>query len=282
MPQARHFDGGLGGRLSTGSGGDVRPNQDRSRRHATDGDAQNPAHPRTLERFMNALMKGDRRASREVIRDALANGATASGVLEQLIWPSLSALDGWSRRDQISAVHEHCATILLRQIAQTLEDRLPTCFSRGRSMLVTSGQRPLEELAAQIFAGLAEAEGFDVTFLGGGVESDDAFAEIGRRIPDLVVSYAAAGTDAARLRRLLTALREQRPVPHLQVAVGGGVFTRAPGLADEFGIALQGDSPFDLLRALTDSGGAAGPNGNIGGALSARDLPGPMGSARAA
>jgi methanogenic corrinoid protein MtbC1 len=195
-------------------------------------------------------MAGDRSACRDQVRESLADGNDTIETLERLVWPACTIIDGWSRRDQIDAVHQHCATMLLLQIVQRLEPMLARRPSRCRLVMVSSGQKPLEELAAEVFAGLAEADGFDVLFLGGGVESDDLFAAIGRRTPDFVVSYAAAGQDAPRLRRLLNALKEQDPVPGLRIGVGGGVFTRAPGLAEELGVDFSADTPFDLLEAL--------------------------------
>lgn len=232
MPQAKDFDGG-----------DDRPFG--TQRSGIDSGPQ-----RELERFLSLLMQGDRIGCRDLVRERINDGSSALELIEQLLWPACSMLDGWARRDRIGAVHQHCATVLLSQLVQRLESALPRRASRCRQVIVASGQSALEELAAEIFAGLAEADGFDVVFLGGGVESDDLFAEIGQRCPGFVVSYAAAGPDAARLRRLLTALREQKPVPGLRVGAGGGVFSRAPGLAEELGVDFSGDTPFDLLEAL--------------------------------
>ena len=184
------------------------------------------------------------------MREQLNDGRSAVELLELLMWPACSIIDGWSRRDRIVAVHQASATVLLSQLVQRIEAGIPRKSARCRRVLVASGPKPLEQLAAEIFAGLAEADGFEVVFLGGGVESDDLFEEIGLRSPNFMVSYAASGSDAAALRRLLTALREQKPVPGLRVGAGGGVFSRAPGLAEELGVDFSGDSPFDLLEAL--------------------------------
>jgi hypothetical protein len=45
-------------------------------------------------------------------------------------------------------------------------------------------------------------------------------------------------------------VRRQDPVPGLRIGVGGGVFERVPGLADEIGAHFAADSPFDMLAAL--------------------------------
>lgn len=205
---------------------------------------------RQLERFLQRALEGDRTGCRDSIREFMDEGHDAADALHQLVWPACSMVDSLARRDQISAVQEHCATVLLTQLAQRVECGLTRHPSRCRTMIVTTGPRATEELAGEIFAGLAEADGFDVVFLGGGVESDDLYAEIGKRQPQFVLSFAAAGPDAARLRRLIAMVRTQNPVPGLRIGVGAGVFARAPGLADEIGADFDADSPFELLEAV--------------------------------
>ncbi|MEI7879195.1 MAG: hypothetical protein WCI96_14915, partial [Planctomycetota bacterium] len=46
------------------------------------------------------------------------------------------------------------------------------------------------------------------------------------------------------------AIRCQDPVPGLRIGVGGGVFGRVPGLADEIGAHFSADSPFEMLEEL--------------------------------
>lgn len=250
MPQANDFDGGLDHPMGSQPRSQNRlPCCDRNG-EPCDQCERRTKPQRDLERFVSLLMQGDRVACRDFVREQLTDGQTALDILEGLVWPACSIIDGWARHDRISAVHEQCATMLLAQLVQRLETGIPRKPARCRQVLVASGPKPLEVIAAEIFAGLAEADGFEVIFLGGGVESDDLFSEIGARSPNFMVSYAASGPDAARLRRLLNALREQRPVPGLRIGAGGGVFSRAPGLAEELGVDFTGDSPFDLLEAL--------------------------------
>lgn len=214
-----------------------------------DGDTRRMTS-RLFDRLLEQLVAGDRVACRDTVREALDRGAEATDVLRSLVWPACAMIDTLARRDQIGAVHEHCATVLLTQLAQRLECGLTKSPARGKTVIVTSGPRPTEELAAEIFAGLAEADGYEVLFLGGGVESDDLFAEVGRRRPAFTVSFAAGGPDAPRLRRFIDAVRSQNPVPGLLIGAGGGVFTRAPGLAEEIGADFSADTPFEMLQAL--------------------------------
>ncbi|MFM7052837.1 MAG: B12-binding domain-containing protein [Planctomycetota bacterium] len=217
-------------------------------RARTGGDAERTT--RALEMLLAKLIAGDRVGCRDTVREYMEAGHDATDALRRLVWPACAMIDTLARRDQIAAVAEHCSTVLLTQLAQRLECALTKHPTRRQTVLVTSGPKATEELAGEIFAGIAEAAGFDVVFLGGGVESDDMYAEIGARSPAFFVSFAASGPDAPRLRRLIDAVRLHQPVPGLRIGVGGGVFARAPGLAEEIGADFAADTPFEMLESL--------------------------------
>lgn len=212
-----------------------------------------------LERFARALIDGDRAECRGIVAREMASGCSPRDLLESLVWPACTLLDGLSRRDAIGSVAGHAATLLLAQMAERIGSRLerprrqavtPIADRDPHRIVVFSGPAPLEELAANIFVLLAESEGFVPHFLGGGVESDELFAEIGRQRPAAAVCYAVAAADGPRIRRLLRMLAEHDPVRGLRVGGGGGLFNRVPGLAEELGLHFGGESPFDLLEAL--------------------------------
>ncbi len=230
MPQATELDDGFDGNFG----------EDRMSRRTG----------RRLEAFLGQLMAGDRAGCRDTLRDFMDDGHDAADAMRSLVWPACGLIDALSRRDRIEAVAEHAAIVLLSQLVQRLECGLERQPARGRTVVVASGRAPVEELAGEIFSGLAEAGGFETVFLGGGVESDDLYAEVGRRGPDFVVHFAASGPDAPRLRRFIDAVRTNDPVPGMRIGVGGGVFTRAPGLAEEIGADFSGDSPFELVEAI--------------------------------
>ncbi len=209
---------------------------------------------RELERFVRLLIQGDRVGCRDLIREYLDSlspgGGDAAGALRDLAWPACATLDALARRDQIGSAEEHSATVLLAQLVQRIECGLAKRPARCKLLVVSTGPRSTEELSGEIFSGLAEADGFDVLYLGGGVESDDLFSQIAARRPSYFVSFAASGPDAPRLRRLITAVRTQDPVPGIRLGVGAGVFERAPGLGEEIGADFEANTPFEMLAEL--------------------------------
>ena len=110
----------------------------------------------------------------------------------------------------------------------------------------------IEELQAEIFTAVLEHDGHVVRFLGGGVPVDEILEEIGSNRPDVLLLFASSASDAPGIREIIDTIRTIDSRPDLQVVVGGGVFRRAPGLAEEIGADLWADDPVDLRIALVE------------------------------
>src|SRR5204862_7037140 len=97
----------------------------------------------------------------------------------------------------------------------------------------------------------AEADGCDMFFGGGGVANDEILAEVGERRPGILLMFASGAPDAPNIRQLIDTIREVGACPNMQIAVGGGVFNRALGLAEEIGVDLWARTPQELLQTLS-------------------------------
>ena len=127
---------------------------------------------------------------------------------------------------------------------------------RRQRISMFCGPSETEELAGQLVADLLEADGYEVTFAGGGVANDEIREELTQREPDILLLFASSAKDAPFIRELIDGVRENGGYPDLQIVVGGGIFNRAPGLAEEIGADLHAASPRDLLEKLVDERGS--------------------------
>ncbi len=203
-----------------------------------------------VEHLVTALISGDRADARDSLRDAINNGYSAEATAERLVWPAALTLDSFWRKDQIERSAYQGAVLMLSQLVQRLECGYTRAPQHGKVYVVVSGTEAGETLAGEIFSGLAEAAGAEVVFLGPCGDADDLFSALSRRAPDAFVAFASSAGDAPRLRALINRLRTTGAIPGLMIAFGGGVFARAPGLAEEMGADLWADDPFELVRSL--------------------------------
>lgn len=207
-------------------------------------------HELLVERLFPLLIAGDRIGARTAVTEALSSGVTAEELAHQIYWPVLEMLGALYRKDQLTTLAHHYAVRMLRSLIDQAQAEYAQKSRRHRSVLLFCGTAEADELAAQMVADLAEADGYDIFFGGGGVANDEILAEVGERRPDILLMFASGAPDAPNIRQLIDTIREVGACPNMQIVVGGGVFNRAEGLAEEIGADLWARTPQELLQQL--------------------------------
>jgi hypothetical protein len=64
--------------------------------------------------------------------------------------------------------------------------------------------------------------------------------------------FAAGASDAPRIRQLIDTIHAIRATPGMPIICGGGVFNRAPGLAEEIGADGVATDPVSLVRLVDE------------------------------
>ena len=210
---------------------------------------------RLLERFFNTLISGDRDAARQIVDDAIEADYNGATILTHLFWPTLQQLQTMHRNDQLSELAYHYATRLLRHLQSQLELRLPTPEQRGSRVLLINGDEASEELAGQMACDLLEAAGYEVFYAGGGIANDEIVAQLSELDADKLVVFGAIPQTVPDTRLLIDRLHSIGACPDLQVIVGGGVFNRAEGLAEEIGADLWANDPAELVETMVHDPG---------------------------
>jgi methanogenic corrinoid protein MtbC1 len=204
----------------------------------------------TIERLFQALITGDRNSAREIVAETKAAGLTPEQCTHEIYWPVLDMLNQLFRADQLTTLAHHYAMRLLRTLVDQAQARYKQKPRRGRKLLMFSGHSEADELAGLLAADLIEADGYEVYFGGGGIANDEIMAAVGEQRPDTLLMFASAPTDAPNIRQIIDSIRTVGACPGMQIVVGGGVFNRAEGLAEEIGADLWAKTPAELLDKL--------------------------------
>lgn len=209
--------------------------------------------PGTVERYLQALLSGDRTSSRAVVEETLQTGITAHSVYLELIWPVMVEIETLARGDTINSVQEHLATRINRTIVDQLQNKLPRRQKKGRQVVICCARDQLQELGAQMMADLFESDGWEVRFVGGGLTNEDMLAYINSYAPQLLIIYGAKAGQAPDIRALIDTIRSVNAWPDMRIMVSGGLFNRAEGLWEEIGADMFAENAADALQvALTD------------------------------
>ncbi len=203
-----------------------------------------------IEKLFPLLITGDRKSARQCVAEAITSGWTPEEVSENGFWPIVEAIQTLYRSDQMTSVANHYATRLLRSLVDQVQAGYTQKSSNNKSILLFCGPSESDDLAAQIVADLCEADGWEVKFGGGGVPADEILAETNDCKPDALCMFSSAPSDAPHIRSIIDTIKSIGASPNTQIVVGGGLFNRVEGLAEEIGADLWASSPSDLREKI--------------------------------
>jgi methanogenic corrinoid protein MtbC1 len=204
-----------------------------------------------LERYLNALLKGDRKQCRAVIEETLQSGIPTNSVYVDVIWPIMIEIQALFRSDRITIVQEHLSTRINRTIVDQLQNKLPRRPIKQKKIAICCAPQELQELGAQMIADLFESDGWEVKFLGGGLTNDDILAFVNEYAPDILLIYGTAPKQAPEVRRLIDTIRAVNAWPNMRIMLSGGLFNRADGLWEEIGADLFASTAVDAVQAAS-------------------------------
>jgi methanogenic corrinoid protein MtbC1 len=207
--------------------------------------------PGTHERYLDNLLKGDRRACRTVIEETLQTGTPANSVYLEVIWPIMAEIEQLVREDRITSNQEHLATRINRTIVDQLQNKLPRRPSKDKKIVVSCAPDELQELGAQIMADLFESDGWNVKFLGGGLTNDDILSFVHEHSPDILLIYGTTPKQAPSVRQLIDTIRNINAWPEMRIMVSGGLFNRAEGLWQEIGADLFAETALEAIQVAS-------------------------------
>lgn len=204
-----------------------------------------------LERYLEALLKGDRNGSRSVIEETLQRGIPANQVYMDIVWPIMTEIDNLYREDRISPAQEAFATRINRTIIDQLQNKLPRRGIRNRKIAICTALSENGELGGQMLADLFESDGWEVRFLGGSLNNEDILSFVHGYHPDILLIYGMNGQSAPGVRSLIDTIRSVNAWPDMKIMLSGGVFGRAEGLWEEIGADLYADTAIEAVRVAS-------------------------------
>jgi len=206
-----------------------------------------------LQKYLEALLTGDRRHCRAIIEDVLhQNSASITGVYCDIIWPIMVEIDKLHRAERITLAQEHLATRINRTIVDQLQNKLPRQAQIDKKVVVCSSLRETSELGGQMIADMFESTGWNVRFLGGGMTNDDILSYVNQFSPDIFVIYGTEPGEAPEIRGIIDRIREINACPEMKIMLSGGVFGRADGLWEEIGADLFAENALDAVKVASD------------------------------
>jgi len=204
-----------------------------------------------LERYLDALLKGDRSSCRTVIEETMQTGVPANSVYINVIWPIMVEIERLFAQDRISPIQQHLAVRINRTIVDQLQNKLPRRSVKNKKIVICCAPGESQELGSQIMADLFESDGWEVKFLGGGLTNDDILGFTNQCGPDILMIYGTTPKQAPDIRQLIDTIKEINAWPDMRILVSGGLFNRAEGLWQEMEADLYAENAIEALEVAS-------------------------------
>lgn len=191
----------------------------------TTADGSDHPEERLRERYLDALLRGDRRSAGAVVSDGLEAGLDTPTLFLRVLVPALRTVGERWHRGELSVAEEHWATeVTLDEMARVRRARPPR-RKLGVDAVVAVVEGETHVLAARVVAALLEWRGWIVDYLGGSMPAEELRSFVERRSPDLVALSVTLPERLLAARETVALLRTLDPRPLLLV---GGAACRGP------------------------------------------------------
>jgi methanogenic corrinoid protein MtbC1 len=197
-----------------------------------------------LERYLHALLSGDRASSEAIVDELLVARVTVPQLYEELMKPALYRVGDLWARNRISVATEQLATVL----TEGLLDRVyPAVFNPhrcGRRVALATVEGEPHQVGLRMVADLFEMHGWETRLIPAGVPLVALLESIEQDQPDLIGLSVSVSFHLDRLEQTLQGLRAVHPT--LPILVGG------QGVVDCVRARIEGVPGVKTLRSLAD------------------------------
>lgn len=218
------------------------------------------SHSEARELYLEAALRGDRRAALTITRQAVGEGGDAADVYVEILQEAQYEIGRRWESNQITVAREHMATAVCQYVLMRLYDDLPRPSERRGRAVVTGIRGEQHQIGGHMIADMLEMDGWDVRFLGTQIPPDGILEAVGEMEADLVGISTTMLYNLPAVLELTRALRDRFAGSPLRILVGGRAYHADPETwrtvgADGVGLDLR--AGVDAARTL-----APGAQGN--------------------
>jgi MerR family transcriptional regulator, light-induced transcriptional regulator len=169
--------------------------------------------------YLNSLLDGDKKQCVQIITNLIDEKVPIKEIYLQLFHRSMYRVGQLWEKERCSIADEHIAT----KITEGLLELVSAFYSNekhiGKRAVVTCIDKEYHELGARMVAGLLEAHGWDVIFLGVNTPQEEILNIIRTKQPDIIGISSSFYINIMRLVKLIQSVKEE--FPEQEIIVGG-------------------------------------------------------------
>ena len=178
----------------------------------------------TQSLFLQAILKGQRRAATTVAFESLRDGNPIQDIYVEVFQESLYQVGRLWESNRITVAEEHMATAITQYVLAQMYPHIPASGTRRGNMVITGVAGELHQVGANMVADVLEAQGYDVRFLGTNMPHGGILQAIKEHEADLLGISTTMLFNIPQVTRLAEEVREEFGPRSPRIVVGGSAF----------------------------------------------------------
>ena len=142
--------------------------------------------PQVYQRYLEALLRGDRSACRAVVQELMAARVPVRTLYAELFRDSLYEVGCRWERGEASVATEHLATAITEDLLSLVFPQVLSRSPIGRGAVVSCAADEFHQVGGRIVADVLEERGWSVSFVGANVPVEALVSLCGERRPHLL------------------------------------------------------------------------------------------------
>lgn len=214
-------------------------------------------HDQLATRYLEALLRADRRAARQLVLEAVEEGVPIRELYLHVFQRTQHEVGRLWQMDRLSIAQEHFCTAATQQIIAELYPHIFAAERVGHVLVMACVGDELHEIGARMVADFFEMEGWDTFYLGASATTDRIVQVVAERKADVLGLSATMIHHVARVREVVDAMRSRTETADVKILVGGYPFLVDAELGQRIGAdgtARSADGAVALAHELVRPG----------------------------
>ncbi len=187
------------------------------------------------ERFLDAILNGERLTALQIVDDALEAGLSQIDLYSDVFGASLQRIGDLWQANEIGDAREQMAGAVARAAISKAYARFARSTIDRGTLVVTGVAGELHQVGAELFADFMDASGWDVRFVGSALPNAEIVAVVRGCSADVLAITTTLPANVPAAVELVRDVRVRMGEGAPRIILGGAAYRSSPHIAREVG-----------------------------------------------
>ena len=186
-------------------------------------------------RYLDALLRGDRKLASTLILDAVDRGESIKDIYIYVFQRCQREIGRLWHSNQVGVAQEHYCSAATQLIMSQLYSKIFGTERIGRTLVAACVSGELHEIGIRMVADFFEMDGWDTYYMGANTPTSSIMEAVQRHNADVLAISAGLPLHRTILRELIYNIKNSENCERVKILVGGNAFLSTPDLWQQMG-----------------------------------------------